>query len=74
MDTQNTTAPSAERYLDQPEAADFMQISRRYLQMLHRAGDAPPVICIGKRRIYAQSDLVAWMSSRRQGGACNAAA
>lgn len=50
------------------EAADLLRISRRTLHHLLAAGDAPPVVRIGRRRLIRRAAIEQWLSDREGQG------
>jgi predicted DNA-binding transcriptional regulator AlpA len=52
--------------LTKKAAAARASISERHLENLIAAGEGPPLINLGKRRLgIADNDLAAWLRSRR---------
>jgi predicted DNA-binding transcriptional regulator AlpA len=50
------------------EAADFLRLSTRTCQRLMETGQFPTPIRLSQRRIvFARSDLLAWVQSRKRG-------
>ncbi|HET6331057.1 MAG TPA: helix-turn-helix domain-containing protein [Holophagaceae bacterium] len=48
-----------------PQAARFIGLSARYLEILRRQGGGPRYVRISSRRcLYARAELVAWMQAR----------
>jgi predicted DNA-binding transcriptional regulator AlpA len=50
--------------LNQPEAARRLRLSERTLERLRSTGDGPKFCKLGRRVLYLQSDLDAWVASR----------
>jgi predicted DNA-binding transcriptional regulator AlpA len=50
--------------LDTKEAADFLKLSPRTLENFRNLGDGPPFRKLGRRVLYARSDLEAWVNAR----------
>jgi excisionase family DNA binding protein len=49
-----------------PEAADYLRVSKSYLDKLRVYGGGPPFMRLGVRKIaYRRSDLDAWLVCRR---------
>jgi hypothetical protein len=57
------TAP-APRYLDNTQAATFLNLSPRTLEKLRTQGGGPPFRKFRRRVRYALPDLEAWANSR----------
>jgi excisionase family DNA binding protein len=51
-----------------PEAAEELAISERKLWDLTKGGEIP-CIRIGRSVRYARADLIAWINTKKQGGA-----
>lgn len=52
-------------YFTTQQAARFVGLSPRYLEILRRAGGGPNYVRISPRRcLYARAELVAWMEAR----------
>lgn len=50
-----------------PEAAQYIGASTTFLEKARCAGDGPPFIRIGARKVgYLTEDLDAWLESRRR--------
>lgn len=56
-----------QRNLTAPEAAAYLRISRRTLWSMTNAGEVPH-LRLGRRVLYPESELQAWIASRVQGG------
>ncbi len=52
--------------LNRMEAAGFLAISPRTLEKWAVTGDGPPFYKLGGRVLYEQSDLEAWIASKRR--------
>lgn len=50
--------------LSRDELAQVLRISRRTLDRYFTQGGGPPVISIGRRRLYAWTSVVAWLEQR----------
>ena len=63
-----TAAPgvtaAGERFHSRRSAAEFLRLSERSLERLAVEGDGPPFALVGRRVIYFEPDLVAWMRAR----------
>lgn len=58
----------AETYLDTTAAAEYMGVSRRWLELARHQGGSPPYVRISAKLIrYRQSDLDAWLAERLYG-------
>lgn len=55
--------------LTYPQVADLLHISEATLHRLRQRGEAPPSYRIGGRRLFRESDLLAWLETdcRRAG-------
>lgn len=53
------------RYLDNAEAAAFLKLSPRTLEKQRVRGGGPAYCKLGRRVVYALTDLEAWASQRR---------
>lgn len=53
------------KLLDSEAAAEALGVSRSWLNKSRLTGDGPPFLSIGGRRLYAVSDLNAWLVERR---------
>jgi Helix-turn-helix domain len=62
--TKPAATPARERFHSRRSAADFLDLSERTLERIAVEGDGPPFATVGRRVIYAESDLVAWMRAR----------
>lgn len=65
----NTNLPEVQ-YLDEAQAASYAGCSRPWLRALRQKGSTPRVkapahIKIGRKVLYAKSDLDAWLASYR---------
>lgn len=56
---------NASPYLRNPEAAEYLRLSRTYLEQLRINGTGPRYTKIGRAVIYSVHDLDEWMASRR---------
>ena len=77
MPKKTTPNPQTDRespYISEAEAVKFLGLrSRSSLTYLHKQPDAPPFIQItSRKRVYALTDLMAWMESRRVSGGAHA--
>ena len=50
------------------EAAGYLRISLRTLHHLLAAGDAPPVVRIGRRRLIRRAAIEQWLTDREGQG------
>ena len=58
----DATAPEQERLLTSQEAADFLGLTTRFLEMRRFKGGGPPFIRVSGRCVrYLTSDLRAWV-------------
>lgn len=57
---------TAETYLTTNDAAALICLSGRTLEKWRVQGQGPNYIKAGKRVLYRQSDLLAWLDSRRR--------
>ena len=63
----DNTAPIQERLLTSQEAAGFLGLTPRFLEMRRFNGNGPPHIRISSRCVrYLMSDLQAWVEERRR--------
>lgn len=53
-------------FLDTAEAALYLRLSRSCLAKWRCAGGGPGYILVGRKVVYAVSDLEAWLASRRR--------
>ena len=49
------------------ELCDFLKISRSTAEALHRKGEAPPFVLIGRRRRYPVAALRQWLDEKAGG-------
>jgi hypothetical protein len=58
------------QYLDTAEAAKVSRLSKSFLEKvrIYEPSKGPPFIRVGKRVLYAEPALHAWLSSRTVGG------
>lgn len=56
----------SDKVLNIPETADRLRVSEESLRwLLHRNdGSAPPSFKVGRRRMFRESDVEAWIESR----------
>ena len=74
MPTRDFPAPNApareasrsDPLLTPKEAARFMRVSESWLAKARMRGDGPPYVQIGRAIRYQQSDLIAYIRSRRR--------
>lgn len=52
-------------YLTEKDAADHARVSEKYLRKLRCVGGGPVYVKAGRRVVYDQADLDAWMDSRK---------
>ena len=52
-------------YLNTPEAAKYLGVSKQYLEGARHRGQGPPYSRLVRRIKYTRADLDAWMASRR---------
>ena len=52
-------------YMDTPEAAEYLGVSKQYLEGARHSGTGPPFSRLVRRVKYTRADLDAWMASRR---------
>ena len=57
-------APSGARYLTNEEAASFLRLSPRTLEKKRVEGSGPRYRKLGRRVLYAVSDLESWADAR----------
>jgi excisionase family DNA binding protein len=50
--------------LTQSEAADYLRLSKRSLERWRVTGDGPAYCKAGRRVLYREADLEAWIASR----------
>lgn len=63
----DATAPEQERLLTSQEAADFLGLTTRFLEMRRFKGGGPPFIRVSGRCVrYLTSDLRAWVEGLRR--------
>jgi hypothetical protein len=62
MDTASTAR--AQRYLNNAQAATFLNLSPRTLEKLRSIGGGPCFRKFGRRVMYSPSDLETWSNSR----------
>ena len=61
------TAPEQERLLTSQEAADFLRLTPRFLEMRRFKGGGPPFIRVSGRCVrYLKSDLRDWVEGLRR--------
>ena len=59
------TAPGpAAKYFNTPTAANYLGLSRQYLEIKRHTGDAPPYVKLARAVRYRKSDLDGWMASQ----------
>ena len=56
----------AERLLTPKDAANFLSLSTSWLAKSRMRGDGPPYVPFGRAIRYQQSDLIAYVRSRRR--------
>ena len=54
--------------VDLQNAARLCGVSDSHLEKFIRAGDGPPVVWIGGRRLFLVKSLERWLQEREQGG------
>ncbi|MFT6583403.1 MAG: excisionase family DNA binding protein [Alphaproteobacteria bacterium] len=52
------------KYLTQPEAAEVLRLSERTLEKQRLEGNGPKFVKAGRRVLYRDSDLEAWLEER----------
>jgi excisionase family DNA binding protein len=57
---------AASRKLSIPEAAQYLGLSRSYLNKLRLYGRGPVYAKLGKRVLYDRNDLEAWVAAGRR--------
>ena len=63
----DATAPGQERLLTSQEAADFLRLTPRFLEMRRFRGGGPPFIRVSGRCVrYLKSDLREWVEGLRR--------
>ena len=65
---------TGEHFHNRRSAAEFLRLSERSLERLAVEGGGPPFALVGRRVIYAESDLVAWVRARRVASTSEASA
>lgn len=58
-------------YFNTPEAADYLRVSKRWLEKLRTVGGGPIYSNPGDRVIYRQSDLDTWIAQHLRKNTCN---
>ncbi len=59
--------PAVQQLLTPQESADFLSLTRRFLEVRRLRGDGPPYIKISERCVrYRLSDLENWVDDRRR--------
>jgi excisionase family DNA binding protein len=62
------TGGQIEAFLTPKEAADYLRVSKSYLDKLRVYGGGPKFLRFGKRKVlYCKSDLDLWATERRYG-------
>lgn len=51
-------------YLRTAQAAQYLSVSRQYLESTRRRGDGPPLVRLGRTIRYRRAALDAWMKNR----------
>jgi hypothetical protein len=61
-------AANSEEYLDTKAAAEFIGLSKQFLECGRSKGDPnqPPYMKVGRRVIYSRSELTKWLRHRRE--------
>lgn len=59
--------PERNGLVDEPTMAEIAKVSQQSLQRRRKAGDIPFVQC-GRRVLYRQADVIAALTSRKNGG------
>jgi len=72
--TDGSAGAPGERFHSRRSAAEFLRLSERTLERYAVEGGGPPFATVGRRVIYAESDLVAWMRARMVASTSDAAA
>ena len=62
------------RYLTTEDAAQWLKLSKRYLEALRLRGGGPHFISYGRAVRYAVEDLDAWAASRKRKSTSDGAA
>jgi predicted DNA-binding transcriptional regulator AlpA len=62
------------RYLRTPQAADYLQVSKSYLEKLRVAGGGPEYISAGRVVLYDAASIDAWAAARRRASTSEAVA
>jgi hypothetical protein len=52
--------------LDVQQAAEYCGVSKSFLDKARCTGDGPTFHAIGRRRLYSEGDLDAWLAERRR--------
>lgn len=55
-------------FLTTEEVAEALRTSPSTVRYWHHAGKGPPSIRVGRRRLYRESDVVAWLQSDLESG------
>lgn len=61
---ETATKPQPNRYLNNREAAEFLQLSPRTLNKQRVYGGGPQFHKFGRRVVYALADLESWANAR----------
>ncbi len=64
--------PASRIYLSNLDAADLLGLSPRTLERLRIEGRGPAFLKLGRRVVYARTDLVAWAEMRRRSSTSDA--
>jgi predicted DNA-binding transcriptional regulator AlpA len=62
----STTESLLADFLEQDEAAAELKVCRRTLDRWRTLGEGPPITRLGRRVLYRQSSLRAWLCKREQ--------
>ena len=52
-------------YLDVSETANFLKVSKSWLNQARLIGNGPLFLKVGRRILYCRSDLTSWVESRK---------
>ena len=60
----DTTPGPAAKYFNTPTAANYIGLSRQYLEIKRHTGGGPPYVKLARAVRYRKSDLDEWMASQ----------
>ena len=60
----DTTPGPAAKYFNTPTAANYLGLSRQYLEIKRHTGGGPPYVKLARAVRYRKSDLDGWMASQ----------